>query len=165
MKKILIGLLGVLAVTSAYGAKKVDDLINISTQLLFKLSGLPKVNLGRKTVTINIKVTNPSNYDLEAKYLKIKNIQLALPGESPFAKSSTEIKNITIPANSEITINNIVFKVHINILQSIKIIKDFKTVVISADVSALGQSINLNSQSKGLGCPECAGTCKTKKYL
>lgn len=145
MKKLIIGVLGIVAVASLYGAKKVEALINISKELSFKMIGLPSINYKRKTVKISIKVTNPTAYNLEASYVTIKNIELLLPGTKPFAKSITEITNISIPANTDIVINNIVFEVHITILQAIRILKDYKKIEVQAEVSAFGQSVKVTN--------------------
>ncbi len=143
MKKIVFGILGIVVLASLYSVKKVTDLINISNQLQFKLFGFPSVNISAKTIKVSVNVTNPTTYDLEAKYLHIKNIRLVLPGKKPFAYSVTEITNISIAANSDYIVKNIIFKVHIGIIQVLQLIKDFKSIKVIADVSAFGQSISI----------------------
>ncbi len=145
MKKVIIGILGLIAAASLYGAKKIDTLINISNKLTFKLVGFPSVNISSKTVKVSVKIINPTAYDLQAKFVKIKNIRLSLPGKTPFANSTTEISNISIPANSDFIIRNIVFKVHISLLQVFRLIRDFNNIEVTADVSAFGQSVKVTN--------------------
>jgi len=147
IKKIGLVLLGFFTITSVYGAKKVSDLINISSQLKYRLQGFPyNINFNKKTIQVKIVIKNPTEFYLNASNFVIKNIMLKFPSGTVIAKTETDIKNIEIPPNSEVIIEDVIVKIILpltipNIIQLTRDLKDINKIKVFADIEAYGHKI------------------------
>ncbi len=147
IKKKHIVIAGLLFTALAYAGKKAKELLDLSNKLSFDIAGLHSVNLKNKTAQVNLKITNPTPYDLDVSRFLISKIQLYLPNENkPFAISETPIKNVVLTANSEVVIPNIEFKVNLNIGQFISLLSNFKQIKVATDVQAFGLKQTLSIQ-------------------
>lgn len=147
--KVLIGLGIVVFLTSIFGVKKAKEMQILFSKLTIKPLNFRNFSGNLKTIKFycDVVLKNPTDIDFEVNGYLIKLTQLNFYYDGKFlATSYQNITDISIPANNELLLKNILVEVNvINALQNANELYNFSydKLTVEAIVNVAGYNITL----------------------